>query len=204
MERNTAFNLTEKISRASAPNLLDQPESDLVKQTILNPEIFSELYKLYLPRVYYYLLDIVRNQADAEDLTSLTFISAYASINKLRDENKFSAWLFRIAKNKANDFFRRKKLTVEVSEEFLEILDQKYFSSPVIKIEELIVVIKMVNSLPAKDSELLRLKFVAQLTFFEISECLGGISENRVKKRYYEILKNLRREMEGEYGQQYY
>ncbi len=51
---------------------------------------FSELYRLHVNKIYYYLLSRVRNSADAEDLTSQTFITALENRHRLRNPEKFT------------------------------------------------------------------------------------------------------------------
>ena len=60
----------------------------------------SELYTLYFPRVYRYILARTGNQYDAEDLTEEVFMRVLEAIERFQwREAPFSAWLFRIAHN---------------------------------------------------------------------------------------------------------
>lgn len=60
----------------------------------------SELYTLYFPRVYRYILARTGNSYDAEDLTTEVFIKVLEAIERFEwREAPFSAWLFRIAHN---------------------------------------------------------------------------------------------------------
>lgn len=60
----------------------------------------SELYSLYFPRVYRYILARTGNQYDAEDLTEEVFMKVLEAIERFEwREAPFSAWLFRIAHN---------------------------------------------------------------------------------------------------------
>ena len=68
---------------------------------------FTELYRKNVSPVFYYLYSRVHNAADAEDLTSQTFVTALETLSKLRDPQKFRPWVFTIARNKAVDYFRK-------------------------------------------------------------------------------------------------
>lgn len=68
---------------------------------------FSELYRKNVTNIYYYLYSRVRNVADAEDLTSQTFVTALENLHTLNDPQRFTPWVFTIARNKAIDFFRK-------------------------------------------------------------------------------------------------
>jgi RNA polymerase sigma-70 factor (ECF subfamily) len=60
----------------------------------------SELYTLYFPRVYRYILARTGNSYDAEDLTEEVFMKVLEAIERFEwREAPFSAWLFRIAHN---------------------------------------------------------------------------------------------------------
>jgi RNA polymerase sigma-70 factor (ECF subfamily) len=60
----------------------------------------SELYSLYFPRVYRYILARTGNTYDAEDLAEEVFMKVLEAIDRFQwREAPFSAWLFRIAHN---------------------------------------------------------------------------------------------------------
>src|SRR5205809_4286896 len=60
-----------------------------------------------LRRIFLQIYGIVRNVADAQDLTQETFIKALQHQEQLKDEQKAAHWLSRIATNTAIDFLRR-------------------------------------------------------------------------------------------------
>ncbi len=71
---------------------------------------FDQLYRENLrPPLFQYLYSRVQDIHLAEDLCSQTFISAFESLDRLKSPDKFKPWLFTIARNKANDHFRKLK-----------------------------------------------------------------------------------------------
>jgi RNA polymerase sigma-70 factor (ECF subfamily) len=60
-------------------------------------------------RVFSYVLQLVRNEEDAEDLAQETFVKAYRHIKSFDGRAKFTTWLYSIAKNTAFNHLRRKK-----------------------------------------------------------------------------------------------
>jgi len=65
-----------------------------------NEAALSELYTLYFPRVYRYILARTGNTYDAEDLAEEVFMRMLDAIERFQwREAPFSAWLFRIAHN---------------------------------------------------------------------------------------------------------
>src|SRR6476659_9038181 len=61
----------------------------------------------HLRRIFIQIYRIVRNAADAQDLTQEAFIKALQHQEQLKDEQKAAHWLSRIATNTAIDFLRR-------------------------------------------------------------------------------------------------
>jgi RNA polymerase sigma-70 factor (ECF subfamily) len=86
---------------------------------------FATLYRLHLPQVYRYLLARVGNVADAQDLTSETFLAAMQAFPTYRAERPFVAWLLGIARHKIADHFRRghAHVNVELTEEIADQSD---------------------------------------------------------------------------------
>ena len=66
---------------------------------------FATLYKMVYRDMYAYAFYLLRKPEDAEDIVSETVISAFESIGKLRNPDKFRHWIFAILANKC-----RKKL----------------------------------------------------------------------------------------------
>lgn len=89
--------------------MIDETDADLVRAAQQDLRKFRDLYERYVQRVYRYLLVRVGNVADAEDLTSQTFMAALENLHRYRGERPFLAWLFGIAKNKRADFYRQQK-----------------------------------------------------------------------------------------------
>ncbi|MCA9927874.1 MAG: RNA polymerase sigma factor [Anaerolineales bacterium] len=80
----------------------------LVKQAQQDMTRFTALYQRYVTRVYRYALGRVGNEADAQDITSQTFIAALENIHKFRGNSQFSTWLLGIARHKVADLYRRR------------------------------------------------------------------------------------------------
>ena len=72
---------------------------------------FEYLYKLYSKRVYNVCLRMIRNPAEAEDLTQQTFLQVFRKIGTFRGESGFSTWLHRVTVNIVLMNLRRRKPT---------------------------------------------------------------------------------------------
>ena len=81
------------------PLLAQRPRSD---------RVFERLYKRHVGDVYRYALAVMRNPADAEDVTQTTFLNAYrAYVEKGNRPEKPQNWLIAIAHNVCRQRFRQ-------------------------------------------------------------------------------------------------
>ena len=78
-------------------------------------EAFGALYDRYVDQVYRYVFYRVRNEAEAEDVTSDVFMRALRAIPKYEPRQAFLAWLYRIARNAVIDRGRRQQARPQVS-----------------------------------------------------------------------------------------
>jgi RNA polymerase sigma factor (sigma-70 family) len=67
---------------------------------------FERLYRRHVHEVYRYVLAVLRNQADAEDATQSTFLSAYRAFIRGEEPLKPRNWLLKIAHNECRQRFR--------------------------------------------------------------------------------------------------
>jgi len=83
--------------------LLDEPPADPETAAAL----LVELYDRVLPDVYGYLLRRCGSAAEAEELTSQTFLAAAAAVKQGRSAHLSVPWLMTVARNKLVDHWRR-------------------------------------------------------------------------------------------------
>src|SRR5919201_911325 len=84
---------------------------------------FERLYKKHAGDVYRYALVVLRNQADAEDVTQTTFLNAYRALERGERPRAPQNWLIAIAHNVCRQRFRqsqRRPNEVELNEELAE------------------------------------------------------------------------------------
>ena len=81
--------------------------SEVIEPGLELPERQNRFVSEHLRRIFVQIYRIVRNVADAQDLTQEAFIKALQHQEQLKDEQKAAHWLSRIATNTAIDFMRR-------------------------------------------------------------------------------------------------
>lgn len=144
---------------------------------------FDQIYEEYFDRVYYKILSSVKNPEDAEDLAQEVFISVYKNLHKFRADSKIYTWIYRIAINKTYDFFRKRKVNLELNEEILNIEES-------VDLNGSIIVKENIKKLEKKEQEVVILKDVYGYKLREIAE-LKGRNISTIKSIYYKALKNL-------------
>jgi RNA polymerase sigma-70 factor, ECF subfamily len=77
---------------------------------------FEYLYKTHYRRVYGMCLRMLRNPAEAEDLTQQAFLQVFRKIGTFRGEAGFGTWLYRVTANIVLMHLRRKKPTESLAE----------------------------------------------------------------------------------------
>src|SRR5881397_842470 len=70
-------------------------------------QAFEKLYRRYVKDVYHYSLALLRNPADAEDVTQTTFLNAYRAYQRGEEIRKPHNWLIKIAHNVARSRYAR-------------------------------------------------------------------------------------------------
>ena len=96
--------------------------NELAQRAATDEDAFEELYQYFFPRVYNFIFARLKNYADADDVTSITFLKMNEHLDSY-DPSKaaFSTWLFRIANNAIIDHTRHIDRNNETEwEEFLD------------------------------------------------------------------------------------
>ncbi|MCG2705888.1 MAG: phosphatidylglycerophosphatase A, partial [Candidatus Omnitrophica bacterium] len=169
---------------------------------------FDELYQKYKKPIFNYIYRMVRNRATAEDLTQETFVRAYMNLQSYREQNTFSAWLYRIAGNLVKNELRanvyRAAMSLDqpltIDEENLKLIDTVVDRSSepdlIARSHELHEAIQRVlDSLSVEHKTVLVLCDVQELSYEEAGEILNtnvGTVASRLSRARAEFNKKLR------------
>ncbi len=149
---------------------------------VTEAEEFARYYDEFMPKIYRYVFYRVRNQQQAEDITSETFEKAATKYREF-DSRKasFSTWIFTIAHNTVIDNYKKiQKMHQKPLEEAAELMSQDPGPEEALEnYEEKKRLIECVGMLPEREQEIIRLKFGARLNNRQISKLLG-LSESNV------------------------
>ena len=176
----------ETNARTIAPSC----DADLIVKAQADIKHFEPLYDRYFNAVFRFVHQRMESSDDAADVTSDVFLKAMSGIVSYKiTACPFVSWLFVIARNEVAGFYRRKKTEQRyyTSQEGMERMagdidyevSQSYF--PLKRILEL---------LPAKDFELIDLKYFNSKSIREMSE-ITGMNENRIRVKLHRIRERL-------------
>ena len=169
-------------------------EEVILRRSQADPEAFRLMYEKYYKKLFLFILHRTSEKETTADLTQQVFLKALTGLGKFQFRGlPFSAWLYRIAINECNEFFRKTKRTrcvvlEETSEEaFYEELtagntrDELHKKLPAI-----------LQQLIPEHLQLIELRFFEGRSFREVSEILG-ITETHAKVKTYRVLKKMKK-----------
>ena len=139
-------------------------------------EAFRLLFNRFSRPVFQFIYQLVFQRDVSEDLTQETFVRAYQNLKHLRDDSRFSTWLFGIGHNVAREFLRTQRRENEnILDDAVEIHDAE-FLSPADRLLEKELNSAIEKALAGLDEEkraVFVLKIFQQRSYREIAEITG-------------------------------
>jgi RNA polymerase sigma factor (sigma-70 family) len=134
----------------------------------LNKDHISALWDTITPKLYGYLIHILRDKNVAEDILQTTWLKAIEALPKFGKGGKtnFSAWLFAIARNECKQHWRKQGREIPFDPEIHDRTEMDSNQENKILIEQILV------QLSENDRELLRLRYLADLPLNDIAKIL--------------------------------
>ena len=156
-------------------------------------ERFETLYRSSRDDIFAYVSTLLRDRAAAEDVTALAFERAYRkrrSFDRHRGEER--AWLFGIARNAALDELRRRQRTARLAADPEDPSAQDRFRDDTDVALQRTAVRAALAQLPAREREVIALKFHAGMSNSELAQVLG-VSESNAGTLLYRTMQKLRK-----------
>ncbi|NJN42672.1 MAG: sigma-70 family RNA polymerase sigma factor [Flammeovirgaceae bacterium] len=168
-------------------------ELEIINQAKNDKQVFGLLYEKYFTRIYYFIFRQTDDEDVAGDLCSQTFLNALNKISTYEFRGfPFSAWLYKIAANEVNKYYRKNKRSKIFSIEELKIKELAE-QADIGWDEDLIKkLIEFMKDLPTEMVQVLELRFYEDRNFSEIAYILD-ITESGAKMRTYRALDQLRK-----------
>lgn len=153
---------------------------------------FKSQFNIYRTKLIWYLMKMVPDQVEAEEVADEAFIKAFYEIEKYNEtKSKFCTWLFTIARNVMIHRIKSKSMlqSIEADHDGATIGDFLYSDDGSKKIEKekilekkVQLIKKEISKLPEKYATVLNMREIESLSYNDISECLD-LNLNTVKSQ---------------------
>jgi RNA polymerase sigma factor (sigma-70 family) len=149
-------------------------EAGLLSRAIKHDrQAFGELYVQYRPPVARYISFLVRNEHEADDLTSETFLRAWNAIGRYEDRGlPVEAWLIKIAHNVTISHLRRPR-PIAVDDLVLPANPRHSPENVAEGLLEVDAVRRAILALPGVQRQVILLRFIENFSYEEVSEIVG-------------------------------
>ena len=162
-------------------------EKELVAQAQKDPKAFGILFDMYYPKILQYAVRRTGDIEVAQDITADVFFKALKNLWQFKWRSiPFSAWLYRIATNEINQYFRKglsrttTSLENMMEESNFEIASQEDIQkeleeteAEIIRHKEYKIVQEVVKGLPVHYQEVISLRYFEKMKLTEIAVILG-------------------------------
>ncbi len=184
---------------------VEESESEIVRRAMQGDDpAFSRLFQRYSRPLQSFLFGMSGRRELAEDLMQETISRAFQLLPNLRDESKFSTWLFGIARNVALELYRQRSRDLKQvglnHQEVQKLSDRG--SSPetdVIKQQLYQAINNGFHLLDEESRAVLALRVLAEKKYHEIAE-ITGWSLPKVKVEIHRARLKMRKIIEPHLG----
>jgi len=154
---------------------------------------FYEVYELHYDRIRKFILASVKNRWVADDLVQETFLRVLNNLPQVRDPAKLSSWIYRIASNLCQDYFRSpsRKMVPLPDNPAGELPSDSSLEKEIEQYQTTLMVQELINLLPDPLRQVIYLCDIKEESQREAAALLG-ISVENVKVRLHRARKQLR------------
>jgi RNA polymerase sigma factor (sigma-70 family) len=157
--------LTDRLQELTLSELIDQCKSG-------DMPAFQLIYEQYCQAMYHTSLRIINCSTDTEDVLQESFLTAFNSLEMLKDNQAFPGWLKRIVINKSLSFLKRQKTTwIELEHTYLQVQPEEILDEEVYQMR-LDAVRFELGQLPESQRIVISLHVFEDLGFEEIGKLL--------------------------------
>nr|WP_263323148.1 RNA polymerase sigma factor [Neobacillus sp. Marseille-Q6967] len=167
-------------------------------------EEIENWYDQHSKSVLSFILLMVKDYQQAEDLTHDTFVKAYLYYDSFKHYSSEKNWLFSIAHNLTVDFFRKRRPTTFLKEIFLMKKDNNPLPEEIIRSKE--DFFELYNALGELKDTYRKVIILRKIKGFSIEDTakILGWSESKVKSTLFRAIPVLKKELikEGYFGEE--
>ncbi|WP_110113007.1 RNA polymerase sigma factor SigX [Bacillus sp. CGMCC 1.16541] len=165
----------------------------------MNPA-FHHLYEKYHQDVFQFLVYMIRDRDQAEDLVQEVYIRVFKSYDRFEGKSHEKTWLFSIARNVAIDFLRKqtswKNRVMNLFDwTSNQLTDNNLLPEEVaIQSEEVAMMYRCLDTCTVDQRSVVILRYIQSLSIQETAAILGW-TESKVKTTQHRAIQALRKEM---------
>jgi RNA polymerase sigma-70 factor, ECF subfamily len=173
---------------------IEKDEVEFIAQAKRDPSAFKPLYEKYFKRIFLFIYHRVEDRNITGDLTAQVFLKALVKIEQFNVKGlPFSSWLYRIAINECNDFFRKSKRSKVVfvgESSFNQLFEEMFPDDPKDELEKKLQLV--LQKLKPEELQIIELRFFEEMPFKMVAEVLN-ITETHAKVRTYRVLDKMKK-----------
>ena len=158
-------------------------------------EMFVKQYKNY---VFTICMNILKNNAIAEEAAQDTFMKVFKSIQQFNQESKLSSWMYRIAYRTSLDYLKKRKLYSVDTSEYDYIADSTNISTDLHHQELIDQIRQLLLEMDPIDATVMTLFYFEQKSIKEIQE-VTELTESNIKSKLFRSRKWLRKELSSRF-----
>ena len=155
---------------------------------------FKSLYEKYFDAIFWFVLKRTGSETLTGDITQQVFFKAMTNLSKYKHQgHPFSSWLYRIALNEVNQYYRKSKHRryVEIDENLLQAMTEEMEFDEEQNPNPSKLLSKLLEFLTPDELNIIEMKYFEGKNFREIGEILS-LKESATKVRAHRIMKKLR------------
>jgi RNA polymerase sigma-70 factor (ECF subfamily) len=166
--------------------------------SVYRKEKIAGWYDQHSEAILSFILVVVKDYQQAEDLTHDTFVKAYLNYDSFKQQSSEKTWLFSIAHNLTVDFLRKRKPKLLFKEVFLPQKDEKSSPEEAFRIkEESYELYKALEKIKKTYREVIVLRKIKGFSIEDTARILGW-SESKVKSTLFRAIPALKKQLKEE------
>lgn len=173
-------------------------DEQAVREAKADPRAFKPLYERYYKPIFVFLFHRTGDKNVSADLVSQVFLKALAGLDKYEFRGlPFSSWLYRIAVNECNSYFRKNRsVRVVVLEDHHAnaVYDDMFRENMAEDLRRHLP--RILEKLKPAELQIIELRYLEGRAFKEVAEILN-ISETYAKVKTYRTLRKMKKLLIG-------
>ena len=153
---------------------------------------FEQLYGEYAPRIFRFVVRMIRDETKAEEVTNDVMVEVWKAAGNFEGRSSLSTWIFSIARFRALNAIRGKRVVTTDIEEAAHVSDEREDPMAATDSSQQSKLLReALDQLSAEHREVVELTFFHGLNYKDIAR-ITECPENTVKTRMFHARKKLK------------